>query len=145
MQRWVSGLPDPYTASDAAWWLDFTRSKWERGEKVLFAMADADDRYCGSVDLMLGETGEAEIGYFCSPWARGRGWTTAAVRRLCALGFQELGLERIVWRAAVGNDASRRVAEKAGFTIEGTRRRRQQGEDGRVDEWFGSLFAEDVS
>ena len=117
-QQWVS-LPRNYTRASADRWFGKCRERWDRGESVLFVLADGADRYCGSVELMLGEPGEAELGYCCSPWARGRGWMTAAARRLCELGFAELGLERIVWRAVVGNEASRRVAEKVGFTVEG--------------------------
>lgn len=144
VQRWVD-MPADYTRAMAEGWLAFTQGAWERGERVLFALADADDRYSGSVDLVLKAPGEAEIGYFCSPWARGQGWMTAAARRLCRLGFEELGLERIEWRAVVGNEASRRVAEKVGFAIEGTRRRISHGGDGRVDSWVGSLLPEDLS
>lgn len=144
VQRWVD-MPGDYTRAMADGWFAFTQGAWERGERVLFALADADDRYCGSADLVLKAPGEAEIGYFCSPWARGQGWMTAAVRRLCRLGFEELGLERIEWRAVVGNEASRRVAEKVGFTVEGTRRRLPHGGDGRVDSWVGSLLPEDLS
>lgn len=143
-QRWVP-LPHPYTRADADAWFAVCRSRWERGENVLYVLADEADRYCGSVELTLGEPGEAELGYFASPWARGRGWTSAAARRLCRLGFEELGLERIVWRAVVGNEASRRVAEKTGFTVEGVRRRIRHGADGRVDSWIGSLFPEELA
>ncbi len=83
--------------------------------------------------------------YCCSPWARGPRLDDGGGRRLCELGFAELGLERIEWRAVVGNEASRRVAEKVGFTVEGTRRRIRHGGDGRVDSWVGSLFPEDLS
>ncbi|GAA2128157.1 GNAT family N-acetyltransferase [Glycomyces algeriensis] len=144
VQRWTT-VPRDYTRAMADDWLAFSGGAWERGERVLFALADAEDRYCGSVELALAAGGEAEIGYFCSPWARGQGWMTAAVRRLSRLGFEELGLERVNWRAVVGNEASRRVAEKAGFTVEGVRRRVRHGGDGRLDSWFGSLLPEDVA
>lgn len=143
-QRWVD-LPRDYTRADADWWFDASRQRWDRGSTVLFALADDSDRYCGSVELMLGAPGEAELAYFCAPWARGRGWMTEAAGRLCRLGFEELGLERIEWRAVVGNEASRRVAEKIGFTVEGVRRRIRHGADGRLDSWFGSLFPEELS
>ncbi|MEU6861046.1 GNAT family N-acetyltransferase [Glycomyces sp. NPDC046736] len=146
VQRWVP-LPRGYTRADAEEWIGVVRSRWDRGDSVLYVMADQDDRYCGSIELMLGgrEIGEAELGYFTSPWARGRGWTTAAARALCRLGFNDLGLERIEWRAVVGNDASRRVAEKTGFSIEGVRRGLRHGTDGRVDSWVGSLFPADLA
>ncbi|WP_026930736.1 GNAT family N-acetyltransferase [Glycomyces tenuis] len=138
-QRWVN-LPSPYRREHAEGWLKRTRGTWDRGETVLYVLADAEDRYCGSVELTLGAPGEAELGYFCSPWARGRGWTTAAAQRLCRLGFEELALERIDWRAVVGNEASRRVAEKVGFAIEGTKRQFLHGPGERLDSWIGSLL-----
>ena len=53
---------------------------------------------------------------------RGRGVASTATRLLSDFGFETLGLRRIELNAAVGNVASRRVAEKAGFEPEGVRR-----------------------
>ena len=47
---------------------------------------------------------------------------TEATRRLLRYGFDDLRLHRIVLRIAVGNRGSERVAEKLGFTNEGTLR-----------------------
>ncbi|GAB3649010.1 GNAT family N-acetyltransferase [Glycomyces tarimensis] len=138
-QRFTT-VPRGYTRELADSWLRTCRGRWDRGESVLYVLADAEDRYCGSVELKLGAPGEAEIGYFSAPWARGRGWMTAAAKRLCRLGFEELSLERIEWRAVVGNEASRRVAEKVGFVIEGVRRQIRHRPDERVDSWTGSLL-----
>ncbi|MCH7231251.1 GNAT family N-acetyltransferase [Glycomyces sp. L485] len=139
-QRWVGGLPNPYEREHAENWVERTRKVWDRGESVLYVLADDADRYCGSVELRLGRTGEAELGYFTAPWARGRGWMTAATKRMCSLGFEELALERIEWRAVVGNEASRRVAEKTGFVVEGVKRQILHGPGERVDCWTGSLL-----
>jgi RimJ/RimL family protein N-acetyltransferase len=139
MQRWTT-VPRNYTRDDAEEWFVQVREKWDEGDSICYVLADADDRYCGNVAMSLKAVGEAEIGYGMSPWARGRGWMTAAVKRVCELGFEQLALERIDWRAVVGNEASRRVAEKAGFTVEGTRRAIRHGFQGRVDSWVGSLL-----
>ena len=72
--------------------------------------------------------------------ARQRGVATHAVRALCGWAFAELDLEIIEWRTEVGNIASRRVAEKAGFLIEATLRKRQVHRGMRVDVWVGSLL-----
>ena len=59
-----------------------------------------------------------------------------------AWGLTSCGVQRLEWYAEVGNVASRRVAEKVGFTIEGTLRSfllRPGGE--RVDAWAGSLLS----
>jgi RimJ/RimL family protein N-acetyltransferase len=45
-----------------------------------------------------------------------------AARMLCDFGFETLGLRRAELNAEVTNTASRRVAEKAGFELEGVRR-----------------------
>ncbi len=65
---------------------------------------------------------DAEIGYWMSEDATGRGFMTEAVRTLITLGFQEYGLNRQVIRAATGNRPSRAVAERLGFTHEGCAR-----------------------
>jgi RimJ/RimL family protein N-acetyltransferase len=88
--------------------------------------------------------GGAQVGYWMDPSARGHGVATAAVRALCEWAFDRLELSVIEWRAEVGNVASRRVAEKAGFRFEGVLRRRLVHRGRRVDAWVGSLLAEDM-
>jgi RimJ/RimL family protein N-acetyltransferase len=160
--RWF-GVPQPYTEHDARTHVerDVPR-RWARGVEAVFAIADASDAYAGSVDLRIDPDDPAvgEVGFAVSPRSRGRGYAGAAVRAICRWGFAELGLRRIEWRAEVGNDASRRVAEKAGFTMEGLLRQgmrgreRQRGDDGSSDDgrggdagrdcWVGSLVRGDL-
>ena len=66
-----------------------------------------------------------------------------ALRALCRWGLAELELQRIEWIAFAGNHASRRLAEKAGFTIEGTLRNRMVHRGRRTDVWIGSLIPGD--
>jgi RimJ/RimL family protein N-acetyltransferase len=95
------------------------------------------------VRISAGDGGVAEVGCLVAPWARGRGYATAALRTISAWAFAELGLDRLVWRAHLGNEASRRVAEKAGFTVEGIERAgcEQRGE--RRDAWVAARLATD--
>ncbi|MGH8793597.1 MAG: GNAT family N-acetyltransferase [Stackebrandtia sp.] len=140
MQRWTT-IPRPYEREHAEGFLRFAEDGWRRGEKAVFVMADADDRYCGSVDLRLnhgGDPGSAEVGFHTAPWARGKGYMTEATRRVCAYAFEELDVERVVWRAMVGNDGSRRVADKAGFVFEGTLHGELVRFGERSDGWMGS-------
>ena len=144
--RWTT-LPSPYAQRDAEYYTqDHVPAQWARGNAAGFAIADAQDRYVGSIDLRIepSDGGVAEIGFLVAPWARGHGYAPAAVRTLCAWGFAALGLERIVWLAYVGNDASRRVAEKAGFTIEGTGRGVCVQRGQRRDAWQAALLATDL-
>jgi RimJ/RimL family protein N-acetyltransferase len=78
------------------------------------------------------------------PCARNRGAATTAVRAVCQWAVTTAGVELIEWRCQVGNVASRRVAEKAGFLIEARLRSRRVRTGVRVDEWVGSPLRDEV-
>ena len=78
------------------------------------------------------ERGQCEIGYWLFEHARGKGIATRAARFLADYGFS-LGLERIEARVVVGNVASARVLERAGFTREGVLRSMPLRRGGHVD------------
>jgi [ribosomal protein S5]-alanine N-acetyltransferase len=63
------------------------------------------------------------LGFNLAESATGQGLATAAVADACALGFAELGLERIEAATIVTNHASQRVMQRAGFTEIGRPRR----------------------
>jgi ribosomal-protein-serine acetyltransferase len=65
------------------------------------------------------EYASADIGYWLSRDATGRGLMTRAVRAMTTLAFEECGLKRLTIRAEPENEASWRVAERAGYQYEG--------------------------
>lgn len=145
--RWFGG-PQPYTAAHARKFVrDHVPAEWARGDEAIFAIVGPDEAYAGTVDLRISPADPAtgEVGFAIAPAARGRGLATAALGAISRWGFAELGLSRIVWRAEVGNYASRRVAEKAGFAFEGVQRA-GSGQDGtRRDMWVAARTATDRS
>jgi RimJ/RimL family protein N-acetyltransferase len=147
--RWT-GVPMPYERVNAVEFVAmFGRggSSWLTGLNPGWAMSDPEDpsAYWGAVDLRFDGDGGAEIGFGVSPWARGRGVCTAAVREACRWGFEEAGLARIVWHAHTGNHASRRVAEKVGFQIVGGVLRQAVLSRGvRQDVWVADLLPADL-
>jgi RimJ/RimL family protein N-acetyltransferase len=146
VQRWTT-VPVPYELADAEFFVtEHAPGRWARGDGAVFALAGPDDAFAGSMELRLTDgSGVAEVGYLVAPWSRGQGYASAALARLCRWGFAELGLRRIEWRAHVGNEASRRVALRAGFTMEGMARAScvQRGE--YRDAWTGAILAGDVT
>jgi RimJ/RimL family protein N-acetyltransferase len=143
--RWY-GAPQPYTPAHAARLVhDHVPTEWARGVEAIFAVAGPDHAYAGTVDLRISPTDPAvgEVGYLISPAARGRGYATAALGAISRWGFAELGLSRVVWRAEVGNYASRRVAEKAGFAFEGVQRAGTGDSGARRDMWVAARTAAD--
>jgi RimJ/RimL family protein N-acetyltransferase len=137
-------VPAPYRLEHAAYFVQQVAiAGWESGQRAEFLAADTTGRRLGRVGVGLLGAGAAEIGYWVDPAARRRGVATHAVRALCGWAFPSLELEIIEWRTEVGNLASRRVAEKAGFLVEATLRKRQIHRGVRVDVWVGSLLKAD--
>jgi RimJ/RimL family protein N-acetyltransferase len=91
------------------------------------------------VDLRFDGLEGAEVGFGLAPWARGKGVMTRALRLVLAWGFGLPGVDMVYWRAQVGNSASRRVARRCGFRMEGTVRGLLEQRGERRDAWIGSL------
>lgn len=124
IRRMLPHIPQPYTTADAEEYIAGTRVDLTAGT-TLPTVIEVDGALAGSIDLRLldGFDGlTAEIGYWVAGFARGRGVASTAARLLCDHGFEKLGLQRIELNAALNNPASARVAENAGFELEGVRR-----------------------
>ncbi len=67
--------------------------------------------------------GSVEIGYWLDADHRGRGVMTRALRALTDYSIQTLELDRVWLKAGAENLASRRVAQRAGFELEGVSRK----------------------
>ncbi|MEE6257286.1 GNAT family N-acetyltransferase [Plantactinospora sonchi] len=144
--RWTT-VPDPYQRSDAEFFVrEHGPTVWRRGTGAAFVIADDNDEFAGVMELRLSPADPlvGDLGYLVAPYARGRGYCPAAVTAICTWGFTTLGLARIEWRANVGNTASRRAVEKAGFVIEGTARHALNHRGTRTDAWLGSLLPADL-
>lgn len=63
-------------------------------------------------------TGEVDLGFRLHRRCWGQGYATEAARLTVRHGFDTLGLQRLIGRAAVQNVASVRVLEKCGFVLE---------------------------
>jgi RimJ/RimL family protein N-acetyltransferase len=85
-----------------------------------------------------------EIAYAVAPVARGYGVAAEAVDALAIALLLEHSFQRVELRVAPGNVASRRVAEKAGFTYDGLLRNAGHVHSGRVDLEVWSLVAADL-
>lgn len=123
-RRFLSdGLPDPYTRTDAEFWL--RRVEEQEGRTGIFRAVVVDGQVVGSVSIEQKSDvyrKDADIGYFLvgSQWSKGI--MTAAVGRACEEAFRTLDLLRITAAVYEPNGASRRVLEKNGFVLEGTLR-----------------------
>ena len=120
--RWTR-IPEPPPHDFGRDWTSRYEAGRRAGTQEGFAALDDDGRFLGlalvpSIDR---EAGEAELGYMVAPSARGRGVATAILRKLTAWAFAE-GIQRCELIISVGNTGSERVAERAGYVLEGTLR-----------------------
>jgi RimJ/RimL family protein N-acetyltransferase len=145
LQRFMQ-VPSPYRLDDARAHVEQSYiAGWDDGRQAEFVAENAaTGTPLGRIGLRLGEPGAAEVGYWVDPRARKRGVATTAVRAVCRWAVTTADVELIEWRCEAGNIASLRVAEKAGFLIEGTLRKRRVRRGVRVDEWVGSLLGDEV-
>jgi RimJ/RimL family protein N-acetyltransferase len=128
--RWIPFVPSPYTEEDA---IAYVQGCIDAAEsRHAFAIVDAaGDTLRGSIDMGVNAMRTGHIGYWVAREARGRGVCTAALRRLCKYGLDDLGLERLELLTDPENAASQRVAEKVGFRREGVLRSHLLHKDGR--------------
>jgi RimJ/RimL family protein N-acetyltransferase len=107
---------------------------WSSGERACFALEDDTGALAGSVRLYRIDParGHAEVGYWTAATARGRGLTYRAVDAVAVWAFEHLGLRHLELSHAVANPASCRVAERAGFRLDGTFRLSYRYGDGRL-------------
>jgi len=73
-----------------------------------------------------------EIGYWCRTGMTGRGYATEAVRSIAAFAFDVLRAKRVEIRCDPLNRPSARVAQLAGFRLEGELRNDARGTDGTL-------------
>ncbi|WP_163508866.1 GNAT family N-acetyltransferase [Fodinicola acaciae] len=112
--------------------VDFVRNRVRRtqadlltGRQAQFTVVDVESgQPCGdcTVRLQSAVLGIAGLGYMIHPAYRGRGLATRAARLAADWALSLPAVSRVEVSAVVGNAASLRVIEKAGFRYEGVLR-----------------------
>ena len=115
---WDRELPD---LAEALANIERSENAWAEGWGGVFRVV-VDGHVVGGVNLRFAEPAVGELSYFLRASARGRGLATRGVLMVADWGFREHRLMRVFLRADPVNAASAALAERAGFTYEGTER-----------------------
>jgi len=139
----VPTRPDRHFAAN---WVARYERGWAEGSRAGFAILGGDGAIVGFAGIFgLDDPGaEGEIGYLVAAEARGQGIAGRSVALLTRWGFDELGLERIELRIDTDNVASARVAERAGYRLDGVLRSKHFKEGLRTDLGIWSRLRSDV-
>jgi RimJ/RimL family protein N-acetyltransferase len=113
------------------------------GERIDYAVTEAgNDVSLGAVIASRRHRDNYEVAYLAREAGRGRGLMTRAVRLLCDWLLEE-GIGRIELRTHPDNEASQRLAQRAGFRREGLERKSIWLHGKRVDAIVWSLLPDD--
>jgi RimJ/RimL family protein N-acetyltransferase len=144
IQRWTT-IPSPYLPEHAQNFTELLAPEgWTTASMFTFGAFLPDGALTGVLSLTMRSLGTAEVGFWATKEHRGQGYTTEATLAAARWAFTSLSIDRVEWRAEVGNTASRAVAEKAGFTLEGTLRSAIHNKGVRRDCWLASLLPSDL-
>ena len=132
-------VPEPPPEGFAqAWYARYEEGR-NTGAKEAFAIVGDDGAFLGLAlaPTIDAEAAEAELGYIVAAPARGRGVASEALRQLTAWAFEQRGIERAYLLIDVDNPASGKVAERAGYRLEGVMRSTylKQGRRGDTQLW----------
>ena len=120
--RWVT-IPQPFTPADADAFIETAMAMWRDGTGAAFAIVDAEtDQLLGAVTRFGPDGHQATFGLWLAAGARGRGVGTRALRLVADWTFATTAAIRLDAFIMVGNEASHRMTERAGFQREGVAR-----------------------
>jgi [ribosomal protein S5]-alanine N-acetyltransferase len=125
--RLKSDFPDRTTAvqtlKDAERRLRLIALQLRAGDLYSFGIWRQEEQdYIGDITLRRLARGKlfAEVGYYLSEAAEGKGYATEALKAMLRYAFQVLRMDCVNVRCAEGNDRSMRVAERCGFSYSRT-------------------------
>jgi len=142
IQRWHCRS---MTDQEAAGWIDSWPARWRDETDAAWAVVDAGT-VVGQVGLRRVDLAEglAAVSYWVLPVARGHRVAPRALGALTGWSFRTLGLHRLALSHSTANVASCRVAQRAGFAAEGTKRGEGRHADGWHDMHLHALLRTDV-
>ena len=128
-------------------WIRRYEDGWADGTSAGFAAVDHAGSLLGFAALVRLDlaAAEAEIGYVVGKKARGRGVATRAVRLLTRWSLADLGIERLELLIQPDNIGSARVAERAGYRLEGVLRSKHINDRRRADFGVWSRLRNDAA
>ena len=135
LKPWMPWAQEPQSQEDSEAHCRTMQAKWHAREEIDYCfLRSADGMLVGkgglhTIDWSLPKF---EIGYWIRTSCAGQGFATEATEALARMARSALGAVRLEIRSDARNAASRRVAEKCGFELEGIHRRSRRDNAGEL-------------
>lgn len=128
LRPWMSWVHDPENLtilSRESWMVEHAAAFLRREKLFMLAFERVSGRFVGGTGFhdIDWEVPALAIGYWVRASMQGQGYATEMTVALTRYAFQALQVKRVEITHSAGNEASRRVIEKAGFMLEGILRR----------------------
>ncbi|HEY3272725.1 MAG TPA: GNAT family protein [Methanocella sp.] len=136
LRQWLPWVDSTLTVDDTWEFIRHSLEQLAKGESLAAGIWH-EGSFAGVVSFVgiNPAARSAMIGYWLGPEYEGKGIMTRACEALIDYGFGELGLNRIVIRAATENQRSQAIPQRLGFTREGVERQ---------SEWLNDHFLDMV-
>jgi ribosomal-protein-serine acetyltransferase len=124
--QWLDWCHPAYSLAEAEEWIRSRAPLAAEGRDYTFAIVSREGRFLGAcgVNQINRIQKFGNLGYWVRTSATRSGVATEAVRQVADFAFANTDLVRLEIVCAVGNNASQRVAERAGAVREGVLRQR---------------------
>ena len=139
--RFLPWAPLTKTQEDTLAFIEASLGKWKIRDSFHYAVFDADGTFIGGLGLfdIKWEHGCAEIGYWLTGDAEGKGLMSDACRAIEAAAFQK-NFHRLEIRCDASNKKSAAVPKHLGYRLDGRLRQNRRGTRGWHDTLvFGKL------
>ena len=136
LKRWMPWASEPQKSEESQAHCAAMTAKWHAREELDFCFVRDDGVLVGKGGLHTIDWSipKFEIGYWIRSSCAGRGYATEAAQGLSDMARAALGAMRLEIRPDARNHASRRVAEKCGFELEGVLRRSRRDNAGELSD-----------
>jgi RimJ/RimL family protein N-acetyltransferase len=124
---WMNWIEWNRNPDDSRQYIRRSRARWLLREELAVAIVErATGRIVGGSGIHRPDWTHRlfEIGYWLRADAVGRGYASETVQLLARMAFDDLGANRVQLRIDPSNIRSLRLAERLGFVLEGTLRRK---------------------
>ena len=138
LRQFLGGLPwvaQEQSPESAETWCRKAHANFLTRADLPFLLFDkATDEIVGATGLhrTVWTTPKTEVGYWVRTSRSGRGYVSEAVNAMCQYAFEHIGAVRVELLTDEENIASRRVAERCGFTLEATQRFERRDQHGSL-------------
>lgn len=135
LQPWLPWAQQPQTLAETRTLLRARANDFRSRIHFMYLLTSRrSGRLLGAIALLRPDWSvpKIEIGYWCGSKHTGHGYMTEAAQAVAELAFEVLGARRVEIVCDSRNRASRAVAERLGFKLEGILRLERKAPDGTI-------------